>query len=209
MKINEIFLSIQGEGLFTGFPTVFVRFSGCNLRCSYCDTTYAYYEGAEMEPQSIVEEVKGHGYGRVCLTGGEPLLQTDINILLNLLKDYKVSIETNGSVLIDKVIRKENHTFALDMKCPSSGFSGKMNFDNFKLLTDMDEIKFIIGSREDYEWAKNIIGRYFKKGVITFSPVFESTRYSDIVEWILHDKLDARFQLQLHKFIWSPEARGV
>jgi len=202
-------LSIQGEGLLTGFPTVFVRFSGCNLRCSYCDTAYAYDEGMEMEPLTIVKEVERHCYKRVCLTGGEPLLQSDINILLNLLKDYRVSIETNGSVSIDKVERGENHSYALDMKCPSSGFSGKMNFDNFKFLADRDEIKFIVGSREDYEWAKEVLGKYFKKGVITFSPVFQGIRYSDIVEWILNDKLDVRFQLQLHKFIWSPEARGV
>lgn len=209
MNVNEIFLSIQGEGLLTGFPTVFVRFSGCNLRCSYCDTAYAYDEGVEMEPNRVVEEIKIHQYKRVCLTGGEPLLQTDINILLDLLKGYRVSIETNGSVLIDKVKRGESQTFALDMKCPSSGFSEKMNYDNFKYLNDRDEIKFIVGSREDYDWAKDVIVKYYQKGSITFSPVFEGIRYSEIVEWILNDKLDVRFQLQLHKFIWSPEARGV
>jgi 7-carboxy-7-deazaguanine synthase len=209
MKVNEIFLSIQGEGVYTGFPTIFVRFGGCNLRCCYCDTTYAYDEGVEMSPLQILDEIKKHFYKRVCLTGGEPLLQSDLNVLLNLLYDYSVSIETNGSLLLDSIQRQEGHSFVMDMKCPSSGCSDKMRFDNFAVLTDKDEIKFVVGSREDYEWAKNIIGSYYKKGIVTFSPVFGTVQYKDIVEWILTDKLDVRFQMQLHKLIWAPDKRGV
>lgn len=209
MKVNEIFLSIQGEGVNTGYPTIFVRFCGCNLRCSYCDTAYAYDEGEEMSPLQILDEIKKHCYKRVCLTGGEPLLQSDLNVLMNLLHDYNVSIETNGSVLLDYTQRGGGHSFVMDMKCPSSGCSDKMRFDNFAVLANKDEIKFVIGSREDYEWAKNIIGSYYKNGIVTFSPVFGRVQYKDIVDWILTDKLDVRFQVQLHKLIWDPDKRGV
>jgi 7-carboxy-7-deazaguanine synthase len=162
-----------------------------------------------MEPGEVVDEIKRHSYKRVCITGGEPLLQKELSLLLDLLWDYRVTIETNGSIPINTLTLGQNHSFALDMKCPSSGFSGKMEFNNFEYLTGKDEIKFIVGSREDYEWAKSIIREHYKNGTITFSPVFGKIKYEDVVEWILHDKLDARFQLQLHKLIWSPERRGV
>lgn len=209
MKVNEIFQSIQGESLYAGFPTVFVRFSGCNLRCSYCDTTYAYEEGTEMEPQEILDEIKKYYYKRVCITGGEPLLQKELEKLLYLLEDYNVTIETNGSMDIGLIKLSPKHSYVMDVKCPSSGFSNEMNFNNFEYLSERDEIKFVIGGKDDYEWAKGIIKDYYKKGTTTFSPVFGSIEYSDLVDWILRDKLDVRFQIQLHKIIWGVEKRGV
>ncbi len=209
MKVNEIFLSIQGEGIYTGFPTIFIRFSGCNLRCSYCDTVYAYDEGTEMEPFQVYDEIKKYCYKRVCLTGGEPLLQTELKRLLDILHGYMITIETNGSIPVNSIERAYNQYFVLDMKCPSSGFSDKMFFDNFDFLGEKDEVKFVIASGEDYEWAKDIIDKYYKAGIITFSPVFGKIQYSDIVEWILKDRLNVRFQLQLHKLIWDPGKRGV
>ncbi len=209
LKVNEIFLSIQGEGLSAGFPTIFVRFTGCNLRCSYCDTTYAYEEGREMSCLQVLDEIKKLHYKRVCLTGGEPLLQRELNSLLEILKEYTVTIETNGAVSLSGIKLREGQSFVMDMKAPSSGCSQDMLYKNFALLTDKDEIKFVIGSRKDYDWAKSVIADYHKNGTITFSPVFGSIEYSNIIDWILADKLDARFQLQLHKFIWPPEKRGV
>jgi len=209
MRVNEIFLSIQGESISAGYPTIFVRFTGCNLRCSYCDTAYAYNDGFEMLPAQIYNEINTLHYKRVCLTGGEPLLQGEINELLSLLEDYIVTIETNGSVCLDSVILGAKHSFVMDMKAPSSMCSEQMLFDNFDCLSDKDEIKFVIGCREDYEWVRAVINDYYKKGIITISPVFSKIVYSHIVKWILDDRLDVRFQLQLHKLIWEPEKRGV
>ncbi|HOM03614.1 MAG TPA: radical SAM protein [Acetivibrio sp.] len=210
MKVNEIFLSVQGESLSAGFPTVFVRFTGCNLRCSYCDTRYAYDEGKEMTPAEIFEEIKKLHYKRVCLTGGEPLLQEELGQLLTLLDDYIVTIETNGSVNLGRVMLKNpRHSYVMDMKVPSSGCSDEMLFENFDLLRDCDEIKFVIGTRADYEWAKTVISKYHRKGTVTFSPVYGKIDYSGIVQWILEDKLEARFQVQLHKVIWGPDKTGV
>lgn len=209
MKVNEIFLSIQGEGIATGYPTIFVRFTGCNLRCSYCDTTYAYNIGTEMSVDEVYEEIRGFKYMRVCLTGGEPLLQQDIKILLDKLSDYEVSIETNGAVSVEGIINNVNHRVTMDMKVPSSGESGKMKFENFNYLKDTDEIKFVIGNLDDYKWAKEIIGKFHKRGIVTISPVFGKIDSREIVENILNDGLDVRFQIQLHKVIWDPAERGV
>ena len=209
MIVNEIFLSIQGESLSAGYPTIFVRFTGCNIRCQYCDTAYAYSEGKDMSPEEILQEIKKLSYNRVCLTGGEPLLQKDLGNLLKLLGDYIVTIETNGSIKLDTLQLCNNHSIVMDMKTPSSGCSDTMQFNNFEILSDRDEIKFVIGDRYDYEWSKVIMCKYFKKGNITFSPVFGKIEYKDIVEWILNDRLNVRFQLQLHKFIWNPDKRGV
>lgn len=209
MKVNEIFLSIQGEGLSAGFPTVFVRFAGCNLRCGYCDTKYAYHDGNNMTTDEIMKEINKYPYKRVCLTGGEPLLQSEINSLLLLLQNHIVTIETNGSVTLDNINMKKLHSFVMDMKTPSSGCCEQMMFSNFKLLSQKDEIKFVIGSRNDYEWAKSIIDRYYIKATITFSPCYGEIAYSDLAEWILEDKLDVRFQLQLHKLVWNPYKRRV
>ncbi len=209
MKVNEIFLSIQGESIYAGFPTVFVRFSGCNLRCSYCDTAYAYEDGTEMKPEEVFDEIKKHYYKRVCITGGEPLLQRDMEKLLVLLEDYNVTIETNGSMDISLFKLPAKHSYVMDVKCPSSGASKEMNLLNMGFLSDRDEIKFVIDGKEDYEWAKAIIKEHYRKGIITFSPVFGKIEYCDLVDWILRDKLDARFQIQLHKIIWGVDKRGV
>ncbi len=209
MQVNEIFLSIQGESLSSGFPTIFVRFTGCNLRCSYCDTTYAYEDGAEMSPLEIFEQVKGLHYKRVCITGGEPLLQEELKELLVLLEGYTVTIETNGAVSIKNILLREGHSWVMDMKAPSSGCSEKMVLENFKFLSNEDEIKFVIGDRIDYDWAKEIIKSNYLKGRITFSPVHGKMNYEEMVNWILSDRLDVRFQIQLHKLIWGVDKTGV
>lgn len=209
MKVNEIFLSIQGESLSAGFPTVFVRFTGCNLRCSYCDTVYAYDEGNDMSPLEVYEAVQKYGCKRVCITGGEPLLQPEVDKLLKLLGDYMVTIETNGSIDVSHIALCKKHSFVMDMKAPSSGCSGQMLFHNFNYLRETDEIKFVIADRQDYEWSKKIIKNYYKEGTITVSPVFGKIPYIEIIHWILNDRLDVRFQLQLHKLIWEPDKRGV
>lgn len=209
MKVNEIFLSIQGESSSIGKPTIFVRFTGCNLRCSYCDTKYAYSEGIEMTIPEIMAKIDSFGYKRVCLTGGEPLLQKGVQELLDNLKDYEVSIETNGSIDLSKFILSNNQRFVMDIKLKASECFEKMNLDNIKYLTDKDEIKFVVSNREDYELAKDVIAKYHKKGDIIISPVFDEIEYKDLVEWILEDKLNARFQLQIHKIIWDKNKRGV
>lgn len=209
LKVNEIFLSIQGEGISTGLPTIFIRLTGCNLRCSYCDTTYSYNYGSLMTIEQIVNKIKTYGYKRICITGGEPLLQNDIIKLLDKLTDYEVNIETNGSVDISKFKLNHKHRFTMDIKTLSSNEHKKMKFSNFNYLRDNDEIKFVIGTREDYIWSKEIIKKYYKKGIITFSPIYNMIDPKEIVSWILKDKLDVRFQLQLHKIIWNPDERGV
>jgi len=209
MKVNEIFLSIQGEGSSTGYPTIFIRFTGCNLRCDYCDTRYSYEDGIEMKPKDIYMKIKEYGYRRVCITGGEPLLQEEIHILLSLLKEFEINIETNGSIDLSKYKLCDKHRFTMDMKVPSSLESEKMKLSNFNYLRELDEIKFVIGSRDDYEWAKDIINKYYKKGIIIFSPIFTKIDPKEIVKWILEDRLDVRFQLQIHKIIWNPEEKGV
>jgi 7-carboxy-7-deazaguanine synthase len=209
MKVNEIFFSIQGEGLQTGYPTVFVRFTGCNLRCGYCDTSYAYYEGVEMSVEQVVSRVKGYGCKRVCLTGGEPLLQPDFQGLLTALKGYTVSIETNGSIPLNRFCLLAGQTYVLDIKSPSSGQLGEMYLPNLAFLRDEDEIKFVLGDREDYLWCRGFLSQYYKRGNITLSPVFGKIDPELMVEWILEDRLEVRFQLQLHKLIYDPERRGV
>lgn len=209
MKVNEIFLSIQGEGKSTGYPTIFIRFSGCNLRCSYCDTKYSYDEGTDMTPEEIYNQIKTYDFKRICITGGEPLLQDEIHKLLDMLREYEVNIETNGSVDISKFKLEDEHRYTMDMKVPSSFESEKMRHSNFNFLRESDEIKFVIGSRDDYEWTKNIIDKYYKRGMITLSPIFQEIDPKEIINWILEDGLDVRFQIQIHKVIWNPEDRGV
>ncbi len=209
MLVNEVFLSIQGESMSVGFPTIFIRFTGCNLRCSYCDTTYAYEDGKEMSPGEVLEEIKRLHYKRVCITGGEPLLQKELNVLMGLLSGYTVTIETNGSVSIKDLQLDEGHSLVMDMKVPSSRCSDQMILSNFNFLRSKDEIKFVIGDRKDYNWAKEIIKYNYSKGIITFSPVYGKINYEDMVSWILADRLEVRFQIQLHKLIWGIYKTGV
>ena len=156
LRVNEIFKSIQGESSYAGIPCVFVRLTGCNLRCSYCDTTYAYDEGAEMSACEILKTIKGYGCKNVCVTGGEPLLQSSVNKLINLLNKnrYKIFVETGGSINIDMLPKAV--TRIMDIKCPDSGMENEMDWDNIDRLKSNDEVKFIISSKKDYEWAKRI-----------------------------------------------------
>lgn len=216
MKVNEIFFSIQGESSSIGLPTVFVRFTGCNLRCAYCDTKYSYYEGVQDTPEGILDKIRSYGIKRVCLTGGEPLIQprSEMQQLLDLLaaEQYEVSIETDGSIDVSKFRLHERQRFILDMKVPSSAMSDKMDFANLqRILPSRDEIKFVVGTREDYEWSKNLIRQYgLDAGYqLVFSPIFGDLPPSQLVEWLLEDRIDARFQIQLHKIVWDPDLRGV
>jgi len=211
LKVNEIFYSIQGESTKAGLPCVFVRLTYCNLRCTYCDTEYAFYEGEDFSVDEIIGKVKSFHCNLVEITGGEPLLQPEVFDLMNRLCDeeFEVMLETGGSLSVEKVDKRVKTI--LDFKTPSSGMAKKNLFSNIELLKPSDEVKFVIGSREDYEWAKEILLEYKlpEKCSILFSPIFDSLPASEIAEWILHDKLPVRFQLQLHKFIWHPEQKGV
>jgi 7-carboxy-7-deazaguanine synthase len=209
MKVNEIFKSIQGEGKYTGLPSVFLRLSGCNLRCKYCDTDYSYYEGTEYDINDIIKKIKKYEINRLCITGGEPLLNNEIQSILDKFKDFYVSIETNGSINLSNFNLYNNHNYTMDIKTPSSGCSEMMEFKNFNYLSDKDEIKFVISTKSDYEWAKDIISKYHRKGKITISTVFNTLKYEDVVNWILKDNIDVRFQIQLHKIIWDKDKRGV
>jgi len=193
---------LQGEGSDVGLPTIFIRFTGCNLRCNYCDTRYAFYEGKYMTIDEIMDEIKKWSVKRVCITGGEPLLQKNVYLLLEtLLKNgYEVSIETNGSISIFK-LSKMNVKIKMDIKLPSSGMHKKMKFENIPLLRGRDELKFIIWNREDYEYAKDIVARYKPSCQIIMQPVWGSK--INPADWILKDEIDARFSIQLHKILWG------
>lgn len=215
MNVNEIFCSIEGEGKRAGYPCVFVRFNGCNLRCSYCDTAYAQEEckGIEMSPKEIAIKVRSFGFDKVTLTGGEPLLQEDIELLVHELvsRGMQVNIETNGSVEIEHTSYSFDELFyTVDYKCPSSGMSRKMNPKAFVRLRFGDVLKFVVGSKEDMEDALRIINVYDPPCQIFFSPVFGKIEPVAIVDFIKEHYLkNVRVQLQLHKFIWDPEERGV
>ena len=202
IKINEIFYSLQGEGSDVGLPTIFIRFTGCNLRCNYCDTRYAFYEGKYMAIDEIMEAIKKWKCRRVCITGGEPLLQKNVYTLIEMLlkNGYEVSIETNGSISILK-LSKMNVKIKMDIKLPSSGMHKKMKIENINLLRSNDELKFIIWNKDDYLYAKDIIARYKPKSQIIMQPVWGSK--IKLADWILKDELDARFSIQLHKILWG------
>jgi 7-carboxy-7-deazaguanine synthase len=211
MRINEIFKSIQGESSSVGLPVVFVRLTGCNLRCQWCDTKYAYDEGVNVTVDEVMEKIAAFGLKSVQITGGEPLLQEDVYELMDRLLglDYIVSVETNGSIDLSKV---DNRVIRIvDIKCPSSGESGQMYFNNLNYLLKTDEVKFALKDRDDYNWAKEIIKRFklLEKCSILISPVFGEVEPRQLAEWILEDNLNVRLQIQLHKLIWHPEMRGV
>ena len=210
MKINEIFKSIQGESIYMGTPTLFIRTAGCNLRCTYCDTKYAYNEGKEISVDELLNIVDSFGMEYVEITGGEPLLQKDTPVLIERLLDkgYKVIVETSGSQDIGLI--KEGAMIVMDLKCPSSGESKKNNWRNIDRLKKDDQVKFVIGTREDYEWAKRIIEkcRLIEKAVVLMSVVYEKLKPEVLIKWILEDNLRVRFQPQLHKLIWGANIRG-
>jgi len=203
MKINEIFKSIQGESSFAGLPCVFVRLAGCNLRCSYCDTTYAYEKNIEIAVDEILEKVKSFNCPLVEITGGEPLLQKETYLLVNKLLDasYRVLIETNGSLDISRL--DERAIRIMDIKCPGGGESDKIRWENIDNLRQSDEVKFVLSDQRDYEWAKEIIEKHrlLNKAKVLLSVAFNRLAPEEVVKWMLKDNLNVRFQLQLHKYI--------
>ncbi len=211
LVINEIFYSVQGEGTSIGIPMVFVRLTGCNLRCSYCDTEYAFYEGKKMSVEDVLNEIEKYGTDIVEITGGEPLLQKEVFPLMDLLinRKYKVLLETSGSVPFKNV--NKNVKIIMDLKTPSSNMEKFNLYENIDFIKQNDEIKFVIGSKDDYDWAKMIIDKYslLQKCEVIFSPVYGKIEPREIVNWILNDKLRVRFLLQMHKFIWEHDTRGV
>ena len=211
LKTNEIYYSIQGESTKAGLPCVFIRLTYCNLRCSYCDTEYAFYEGKDLSLEEILAEVKKYNCNLVELTGGEPLVQSESLDLLKLLCDtgYEVLLETGGSLPIEHIDPRVK--IIMDLKCPSSNMKKKNLYENIPFLKSNDEVKFVLGSHEDYEWTKAILLNYDlqNKCEILFSVVFGKLDPATMVEWILEDNLQIRFQLQMHKFIWHPDQKGV
>jgi len=211
LVVNEIFHSIQGESSHSGRPCVFVRLTYCNLRCSYCDTAYAFYEGKELSLDEIVGIIRGFGCRLVEITGGEPLLQPNVHQLMTSLcnEGYEVMLETGGSLDIGDVDPRVKRI--VDFKCPSSNMVAKNDWGNVARLRKGDEVKFVIANREDYEWSKKAL---VERGIpdrcdVLMSAVFHELEPVQLVEWILEDRLNVRFQIQLHKIVWSPETRGV
>jgi len=213
LKINEIFYSLQGESSYAGRPCVFIRLTGCNLRCSYCDTRYAYEEGTDRELDLIIDQVSSYRCPLVEITGGEPLIQVETpTLILRLLeRNFKVLLETNGSQNIQRV--DDRCIKVVDMKCPSSGMEARNDLENLKKLGSNDELKFVIGDRIDFEYAKGVLDEYQKffsaMNPVHFSPVFGMLEPKHLAQWILEEHLEVRLQLPLHKILWDPNQRGV
>lgn len=211
LKINEIFYSIQGETSYVGIPTVFVRTTACNLRCTYCDTTYSYYEGEQQTLEQIISVIESHKTKYVCVTGGEPLLQKPVHTLMKTLCDqgYKVSLETSGSKSIAPVDPRVK--VILDVKTPDSGAADSFLIENISLATSSTEFKFVICSERDFQWSEDFCRQHdlFEKFVVLYSPSYGQIAERWLAEKILHENSSARLQLQLHKYIWSAEKRGV
>ncbi|MFO0701677.1 MAG: 7-carboxy-7-deazaguanine synthase QueE [Nitrospira sp.] len=211
MRVTEIFHSVQGESTFVGLPCVFVRLTGCPLRCTWCDTAYSFYGGTEHSLEEILERVRSYGCPLVEVTGGEPLAQAETTTLLHRLcqEDFTVLLETSGAIdtsSVDRAVR-----IILDVKCPGSGMTDRMHWSNVERLRPQDEAKFVIQDRTDYEWAKEILHQFHlaERCPVLFSPVFGTLDPRQLAEWLLGDRLAARLQLQLHKHIWAPHTRGV
>lgn len=223
LKINEIFHSIQGEGTRAGERCVFVRLTGCHLRCAYCDTEYAFHEGVWTSFDDILRQVAAYDCPFVEVTGGEPLLQPNVYALLERLAEAypTVALETSGAVLMDRVDPRVIRI--VDLKTPSSGECQRNEWRNIDLLTPRDEVKFVIGDRTDYEWSRDTVRRYdlSARAPVLFSPIIGCADRGGLslylggldpralAEWMLEDRIAARMSLQLHKFIWDPAARGV
>jgi 7-carboxy-7-deazaguanine synthase len=211
LKVCEIFTSIQGESSHAGRPCVFVRLTGCNLRCSYCDTTFAYDEGIELSEEEILAKIGHTGIGLVEITGGEPLIQEEVYAFITKLieEGHEVLMETNGSMGIKEVDKRA--VVILDMKTPGSGMSDRMDYSNLGEIKKDDEIKFVITDRDDYEWTKDIIERFSlaNKCGLLLSPAFGVLAPEDLARWMIEDKLRARLNIQLHNYIFGPEKRRV
>ena len=212
MVITEIFKSIQGESTYAGLPCLFVRLTGCNLRCHWCDTAYAFHGGQKMSVEEVLSKVRQLGGKLLELTGGEPLLQQEVYPLTERLLEegYRVLVETSGERDVSQLPREV--VKVLDVKCPGSGEEGKFCFDNLARLERKDQIKFVIVNEGDYRYASEFVARHSLHNYVDeliFSPVFDQLPPRSLAEWILRDDLKVRLGLQIHKFIWGPEARGV
>jgi 7-carboxy-7-deazaguanine synthase len=207
LKLTEIFLSVQGEARTVGWPTVFVRLTGCPLRCQYCDTAYSFYGGSWWNIDDILVEVAKHGAHHVCVTGGEPLSQKRCIMLLKKLCDagYEVSLETSGAIDISEVDSRVSRV--MDLKTPDSKEQHRNRLENIPLLTQHDQIKFVICSPMDYAWAKTMLIEHqlSDRCEVLFSPSYSEIKPRDLAEWLLADKLPVRFQMQLHKQLWGEE----
>ena len=205
LNITEIFYSLQGEAKEVGIPTVFVRLTGCPLRCNYCDITYAFKGNNPLTIENIMDEISQYNTSYVCVTGGEPLAQSNCLTLLDRLIEngYKVSLETSGSIDIAPVNNKVS--VVMDIKTPSSTEEKQNRYDNIALLRDKDQLKFVISSRQDFEWCCDILQNYSVDSEVLFSPVYESLRPVDLADWILEKQLNVRLQVQLHKLLWGDE----
>ncbi len=211
LRVTEIFASIQGETSYAGLPFVFVRLTGCNLRCRYCDTTYAYDGGDDFSVAEIVSRVALFGIPRAMVTGGEPLLQPEAPALVAALLDlgWTGLVETNGTVSLAGLDPRA--VKIMDVKCPGSGEEGRTLWENFDRLSAHDEVKFVVASEDDYRYAKDVIAKYRNGRVfqVLISPAFGLLPPERLAGWMVGDALDARFQLQLHKLVWDPDRRGV
>ena len=205
LNINEIFYSLQGEAREVGLPTVFVRLTGCPLRCTYCDTEYAFKGNNPLTIDEILTEVKKYNTRYVCVTGGEPLAQINCHVLLDALikDDYKVSLETSGSIDIADV--NPSVSIVMDVKTPSSEESKQNKYDNIDKLKTKDQLKFVIGSKEDFDWSVDILNKYPTLAGVLFSPVFDEITPTQLADWILDKQLNVRMQVQMHKLLWGDE----
>ena len=212
LTVNEIYLSVQGESTHVGRPCVFVRLTACDLRCRWCDTPYAFTGGRKMSIDEVVGEVERHGTPLVEITGGEPLLQRDVYPLMERLleRGHGVLLETGGHVPLDDV--PDPVVAVVDVKCPGSGEAGHMHWPNLDQLSRHDEVKFVIADRADFDYAAGVVGRFTlseRAAAVLFSPVHGELDPATLAGWILEARLPVRLQIQAHKYIWSPEARGV
>ena len=205
LRVTEIFYSIQGESTKTGLPTIFIRLTGCPLRCIYCDTEYAFTGGENLKISEIMQTIKSSPSQQICITGGEPLAQPNVHILMNELAqlDYDISLETSGYIDVSNVNPKVK--IIMDIKTPESKELDKNNWDNINLLKNEDEVKFVICNRNDYEWSKEIMEKYmiYEQCNVLMSPVADLMEPRTLAEWILEDSLPVRFQIQLHKILWD------
>ena len=212
LRVNEIFYSIHGEASYSGYPCIFIRLTGCNLRCSYCDTKYAYDEGEYFSIEDILQNISSYACSLILVTGGEPLIQEETPVLIEqlLAKGMTVILETNGSIPLGNVDTRCIRV--LDIKCPSSGEEQENIFENLNSLTGNDEMKFVMACRDDYDYARTVLDRLprnFPVHHIHFSPVSERLSPAKLATWILEDGLNVRLNIQLHKIIWPGEQRGV
>ncbi len=207
LNITEIFYSLQGEAREVGVPSVFVRLTGCPLRCNYCDTTYAFKGNNPLTIENIIKQIELYNTKHVCVTGGEPLAQKNCHTLLDYLveKGYRASLETSGSIDIASV--NKDVSVVMDIKTPSSTEAKQNRYENIALLEAKDQLKFVIASGEDFAWCCELLEKYNTKAEVLFSPVYGSLNPAELAEWILERQLNVRLQLQLHKILWG-EAKG-